>query len=518
MKKKFPWQIGWQIEWQIERPDRWLLVGLAIVALIARLLPGPRIVDDAYITFRYAHNLITGHGFVYNIGERVLGTTTPLYTLLMAGLALLTGSRDFPTLALCVNAVAGAAAVGLLYRLGKRFSGHRGVAVGGALLWAIAPYSVTFAIGGMETDLTIALLLAAADAHIAGRSRRMAVWCALALLARPDTAILLGLLWLDHGWERLRQRRPIPLLKEGMITAGILAPWIAFGTLYFGSPLPHSIAAKSVTYRLPPTAAFIRLLQHYATPFFEHRILPPTMLLGTFGVYLALWAFGGREAIRRNRRAWPIVVYPWAYFTVFAIANPLLFRWYLSPPMPFYFLLIVHGLWVIIHQAGRRCTSVGLAMFLLAAAGCTLNAWELHPDHGPDRPAPEMAWFQLELLYSQAADIVRTQAHPDDTLCAGDIGVLGYRTGMHILDTVGLVTPASTRHYPADPDIYVINYAIPASLVLDLDPDYIVILEIYGRRGLLPDTEFQARYRLIETLETDIYGSKGMLIFGRADR
>ena len=507
--------------WKIERPDRWLLVGLAIVALTARLLPGPRTVDDAYITFRYARNLITGHGFVYNPGERILGTTTPLYTLLMAGLALLSGSRDFPTLALGVNAVAGATAVGLLYRLGKRFSGHRSVAVGGALLWAIAPYSVTFAIGGMETDLTIALLLAAADAHLAGHPRRMAVWCALALLARPDTAILLGLLWLDHGWERLRQHRPTLLLKEGMITAGILAPWLIFSTYYFGSPLPHSIAAKSVTYRLPPTADLIRLLQHYATPFFEQKVLPPAMLLGVLGVYLTLWAFSGRDAIRRNRRAWPIVAYPCAYFAVFAIANPLLFRWYLSPPMPFYFLLIIHGLWITIltiRQAGRRLASVGLAAFLLIAVGSTLNAWELHPDHGPDRPAPEMAWFQLELLYSQAADIVRTQARPGDTLCAGDIGVLGYRTNMHILDTVGLVTPAATRHYPADPAIYVINYAIPAGLVLDLDPDYIVILEIYGRRGLLPDAEFQARYRLLATLETDIYGSRGMLIFGRADR
>jgi hypothetical protein len=129
-----------------------------------------------------------------------------------------------------------------------------------------------------------------------------------------------------------------------------------------------------------------------------------------------------------------------------------------------------------------------------------------------------MAWFQLELLYARAADLVSSQARPGDTLCAGDIGVLGYRTGLHILDTVGLVTPASTRHYPTDPAIYVINYAIPADLVLDLDPDYIVILEVYGRRGLQPDPDFQARYQLMEKFEADIYGSDGMLIFGRANR
>jgi hypothetical protein len=132
-----------------------------------------------------------------------------------------------------------------------------------------------------------------------------------------------------------------------------------------------------------------------------------------------------------------------------------------------------------------------------------------------------MAWFQLELLYEQAADIVLSHTASleretaDITLCAGDIGMLGYRTGMHILDTVGLVTRESTRHYPADPSIYVTNYAIPADLVLALDPDYIAILEVYGRRGLLPDPGFQVRYRLLEKLEADIYGSDGMLILAR---
>ena len=42
--------------------------------------------DDTYIKYRYAANIATGHGFVYNIGERVLGTTLPLFTLLLAAM------------------------------------------------------------------------------------------------------------------------------------------------------------------------------------------------------------------------------------------------------------------------------------------------------------------------------------------------------------------------------------------------------------------------------------------------
>src|SRR3989337_1683613 len=53
--------------------------------------PGPRTIDDAYITFRYAQNLIAGEGLVYNPGEAVLGTTTPVYAVLLAGLGLFSG-------------------------------------------------------------------------------------------------------------------------------------------------------------------------------------------------------------------------------------------------------------------------------------------------------------------------------------------------------------------------------------------------------------------------------------------
>ena len=50
------------------------------------------ILDDAMITFRVAENLAYGRGFVYNPGEYVQVTTTPLYTMLLAGGSWLLGS------------------------------------------------------------------------------------------------------------------------------------------------------------------------------------------------------------------------------------------------------------------------------------------------------------------------------------------------------------------------------------------------------------------------------------------
>jgi arabinofuranosyltransferase len=109
------------------RSRRLWLVVLVGLALLARLLPGPRTIDDAFITFRYARNLLEGYGLVYNPGEQVLGTTTPLYAGLMAGLGALSGgaSAPFPVLALGVNALADALTCLVLVRMGALPCGRK---------------------------------------------------------------------------------------------------------------------------------------------------------------------------------------------------------------------------------------------------------------------------------------------------------------------------------------------------------------------------------------------------------
>jgi hypothetical protein len=72
--------------------------------------------DDAFITFRYARNIAEGAGFVFNPGEHVLGTTSPLFTLVAAGLYVLVGEA-LPTAAIAVNAVAVVCQAALVYLL-----------------------------------------------------------------------------------------------------------------------------------------------------------------------------------------------------------------------------------------------------------------------------------------------------------------------------------------------------------------------------------------------------------------
>lgn len=523
------------------RGQRWTLALVCLLAFVARSLPGERIIDDSYITYRYARNLLAGEGIVYNPGEQVLGTTTPLYTSLLASLALFTGGTKAPfsSLAVLLNTQADLLTCALLVWLGQRL-GLRYAGWGAALTWAIAPFSVTFAIGGLETSVYVLLLTGMVAAYLDEKVTLAAGLGALAYLTRPDALILVAPLALEtlvRLWRNRQALAPADWRQAGLAILVFLLPvlaWTIFATVYYGSPLPHSIAAKSLAYRISPGASFIRLLQHYNTPFLDHLTFGNAWIgVGLF-LYPFLYLVGARYLGRQSPRLWPYLLYPYLYLATFALANPLIFRWYLTPPLPGYFLGILAGLELLATPAasrlrraddrrplprlgpGRSALLAGLV--ILAPLALTLRGWVLQPDHGPATPAPDMAWFKLELLYRQAADSLAPEMArwpQPPVLAAGDVGVLGFFTPARILDTVGLNSPVSTTYYPLDERYYAGNYAISPELILDQQPDYIVILEVYGRNGLLQDPRFWQAYRLRQKIPTDIYGSDGMLILER---
>ena len=65
-------------------------------------------------------------------------------------------------------------------------------------------------------------------------------------------------------------------------------------------------------------------------------------------------------------------------------------------------------------STGKFSASSGLAnglailFVIFIPVSLSLRGWTITPDHGLNKPAPEMAWYQLELLYHQAAEIVVT--------------------------------------------------------------------------------------------------------------
>jgi len=222
--------------------------------------------DDAFISFRYAKNLLAGHGLVFNIGERVEGYTNFLWTVLLAGLAWLTGG-EIAYLALFGCLICFMANLLVVWRIGRRLSApepgqfHLPVAV----LWlAVQQAFHRYGTTGMETMFASLLVNLAVWAMVA-RRRPAATGLAaglliLAALTRPDHGLFYAFLGMTVLWdhsERLRQAwrtgNPLrPVLKAGFVESAIFAaPFTAYALYlvwkwyYYGSLLPNTFYANS---------------------------------------------------------------------------------------------------------------------------------------------------------------------------------------------------------------------------------------------------------------------------------
>ena len=67
---------------------RWLLLGVAAVALVVHAFVYNFITDDAYVSFVYARNFADHGELVFNLGQYVEGYTNFLWTVLI-GLGML---------------------------------------------------------------------------------------------------------------------------------------------------------------------------------------------------------------------------------------------------------------------------------------------------------------------------------------------------------------------------------------------------------------------------------------------
>ena len=492
---------------------------VVVVAVALRLIPGPQMCDDAYITFQYVRNLTSGLGFTYNPGERVLGTTTPLYTLLLSGLYLLLGrlGASIITVSWALNAVLDGASAFLLIRLCRRLTGSRIVGLICGTLWALSNVSIAVSISGMETPLYVLLILTTLLLFLSGRFLAAALACSLVVLTRPD-GLLLAISLL--GYLALRERRR--LLGPLSVGVAALVPWLAFALLYFGSPVATSVAAKNVVYRVPPWEAVRHFAHHWTTLIGLELHGIPAYIFALPLTGLWLW---GLALVSRRGRAAPAAIFPVLYLVAFAIANKPMFRWYFVPLEPFYLL----GLGAALHSfALRRLTRIprtlarALAAGALAAVMCAqLLSLNLLPD--PNRPwlTPKRVSVARETAYERVAEEIN-RTFPVDlhtTIATPEIGAFGYHSRARILDTTGLVSPEAIGYYPIDPALCPGNYAIAPDLILDLRPEMVISLENFVRHGLLKDERFRASYtEAMSPYPTEAFGSRLLLLtFRRRD-
>lgn len=400
-------------------------------------------VDDAYITYRYARNIAAGDGFVYNLGERVLGTTTPLYTLLLVPPSLIGLPVD--RFALALGVLAELATLLLLFRLlTRRFFPSAGLL--GAFMYATF-YANASAVGyGMEAPLFTLLVIASIDSADTGHWSRAALFAGLGAWIRPEGILLgaiLGLsLLMSRGWKV--SWKPLALFPV------VILPWIVFATAYFGSPIPQSVIAKSSQQGISvSTWAGFFLLRN--------------------PMFVLLWlsaAIGGVAWLKQRVPAgillllW-IVVYP-----LFFLGGrpPFLGLWYFPPLGAALVALASVGMLTVALRVLRR---PGLAAVAVALAWGCLTSFALPNNLRTARAAKTAADSVYRPMAKWTADSTRDR----DIVCVSDIGYVGYFSGRRILDASALISPEVTHYYRSRPD----DRYRDVHFILEQRPDVILL-------------------------------------------
>ena len=253
----------------------WLLILGWMVALSWWLT------DDAFISFRYARNLLDGHGLVFNPGERVEGYTNFLWTLELAGIWGLFGIRpEHSAPWLSVAFTAGTLAT-VLYQVARMpYLRHRGLIgwMSLGLMCCSATFAVWTSAGGLETrqfTFFVAAAVALLSVHSGSRIGLMSasVSLGLASLTRPEGLLIAGCCvgWfilqsmfcaskLDmRGAEGCRSVRAVAVLMQMLKRidwrgfACLVLPFAVmagahflFRWLYYGELLPNTYHAKFV--------------------------------------------------------------------------------------------------------------------------------------------------------------------------------------------------------------------------------------------------------------------------------
>jgi len=421
--------------------------------------------DDPFITYRYAQNIVNGLGFVYNPGERVLSTTTPLFTLLLAALSPLW--NDLPRLANLIGAMSIALGALLLYWLANILNEPL-VGWAGLLLYPTSPLLVNCL--GSETPLYIALCLACFCFYWRSNFTLTAIFSALTVLTRPD-GVLVPILLAAH--YLFRQRRPI-LWKPVMIFCLLVLPWFIFSWVYFGSPIPATLAAKqhqglmSISQRF--AAGFLTLIKAYYLSWY-YEIQAGAACLGI--IYMLL----------RSRRWLLFIAWPTFYFITFTFLGLTRYFWYYAPLLPGYVVLVGLGLtsidWIIRRQMEKshhpnhwtRSIPHLVIVCLLVVPGILQF---MHFKTISENRDPRFT------IYRAIGNWLRANSLPNASVGTLEVGIIGYYAKRPIIDFAGLIQPEIASGLDSHT-----TYADAANYAVErFQPDYLVL-----REDTFPDLE-----------------------------
>ncbi len=416
----------------------WVVVGFA--ALVNFSTFKDYVFEDAYITYSYAQNLAAGNGLVFNQGERVLGTTTPFYALLLGLLAWLGG--DIPLLSGVLFA-GSMAWIGLLggSLLGRWGSWRAGLLFALLISWGAGNWIWLW---GMETAFYTALLLTALWLTLEERSLAAGICLGIAFVTRYDAILFALTLWF---LDTVKQRR-LPL-RSILAATGVALPWLLFAQLYYGSVVPNTLGAKMAKTPMGEYlwASWIRQLDQLISPLLRfsppRRLIPALRNIASWLLLLPILVAGWR-VVRRELLATQLLLFPLALWFGYSLIGPGTgHSWHLLPALCCILLLSLIA-WSRLLTLVKTAPWLNFCQLLVLVAAliwlpisAATHARQL-TDNGFYRGRVE--------AYADLAGWINDQRLNELKILTQEPGYIRFLTGNPMIDAAGLTTRGVVTH------------------------------------------------------------------------
>jgi len=401
--------------------------------------------DDAYITFRYARHLAEGRGLAFNVGESppVEGYSNLLWTLVLAAAHAI--GLDMEVVSRVLSIGCGLALVALVARAAHRTLGASFTAtLAAALFVAASPCIGVWSTSGLET-LPFAFVLFGLADRIWGAEERSSklctiAWAASAVLLRAD-----GFVW-SAGVAAVGALGA--LLRRDRF--GLRAALLALGSI-------GAVTAAHMLWRHGYHGSWLSNTTHAKTGYSPLRLERGEDYVLSMFVAMPLLALAPLAALAlRGKPRVDVTLSAFAVFGMSVVVSLLVggdfmaMGRFFAPAIAFEALVVAALVGSLSNAvAARIVTAAIVALSILPSFDVDLLPASLRQRfhfrwNRPDAVSELEQWRSMKqraVQWGRIAKAIALYAKPGESMLIDALGVVGYRTELHLFDVYGLVSP-----------------------------------------------------------------------------
>lgn len=396
-----------------------IFIGGLVVGVILRIylyINTGWTIPDAYIAFQFGEQFGSGHGLVFNTGERVSGNTSVLFTFLL-GLGSLCGF-GVQAFARVIGICSDVVTMFLVRRILKSPSGLKSpeLVQGIPVVVFLFPLTLPYATGGLETSLYVALIFLLLDRTLRGADWKYCLSAGLLMFCRPDSmvAISASLLFLTLKNRKLPWRAGFTLFAIGLV-------YLALNRLYYGTLVPNTMVVK-------------KLVSHDSA-WTNFHYIAATFVKSDLLLVVSIVALAGLLLLARSTDCVALAGLACAGYFLFLLSAPHLRSWYV---VPFFYLSVFAACAALGTLFDSKIPVLSFKLPLAFAAvyfiACSFAFFKITP------ALREVRNYQDHTV--RDAGLWLKNNTPTNATVFLTALEMGYFAKRHIYDSPGLVTPA----------------------------------------------------------------------------